>query len=53
MKMLTTHPVSHIESESDDEQTTDFLNSLLDLVRDDAAPLYFACFSGWRSDRSR
>ena len=34
-------PVSHIESESDYEQTTAFLNSLLDIVRDDSAhPLY-------------
>lgn len=34
-------PVSHIESESDYEQTTAFLNSLLDIVRDDAGhPLY-------------
>jgi HTH-type transcriptional regulator/antitoxin HigA len=34
-------PVSHIESESDYEQTTTFLNSLLDIVRDDADhPLY-------------
>ncbi len=34
-------PVSHIESESDYDQTTSFLNNLLDLVRDDAGhPLY-------------
>lgn len=34
-------PVSHIESESDYEQATNFLNSLLDIVRDDTAhPLY-------------
>ena len=34
-------PVSHIESESDYDQTTSFLNNLLDLVRDDADhPLY-------------
>lgn len=34
-------PVSHIESESDYEQATAFLNSLLDIVRDDSGhPLY-------------
>jgi len=34
-------PVSHIESEADYEQATTLLNSLLDLVRDDAGhPLY-------------
>ncbi|AUB81265.1 transcriptional regulator, XRE family protein [Candidatus Thiodictyon syntrophicum] len=34
-------PVSHIESESDYDRTTAFLNNLLDLVRDDAGhPLY-------------
>jgi HTH-type transcriptional regulator / antitoxin HigA len=34
-------PVSHIESESDYDQATSFLNNLLDLVRDDAGhPLY-------------
>lgn len=34
-------PVSHIESESDYEQTMAFLNSLLDIVRDDTRhPLY-------------
>jgi len=30
-------PVSHIESEGDYEQTATFLNSLLDVVRDDAS----------------
>jgi len=34
-------PVSHIESESDYEQATALLNSLLDIVLDDAShPLY-------------
>ena len=34
-------PLSHIESKNDYEQATEFLNSLLDIVRDDAAhPLY-------------
>lgn len=34
-------PLSHIESESDYEQATDLLNSLLDIVLDDAShPLY-------------
>jgi len=34
-------PVSHIESESDYEQATTLLNSLLDIVLDDAShPLY-------------
>jgi len=34
-------PVAHIESESDYEQATSLLNSLLDIVRDDAShPLY-------------
>ncbi len=34
-------PIAHIESEADYEQTTTLLNSLLDLVRDDAKhPLY-------------
>jgi len=34
-------PVSHIESESDYDQTIMLLNSLLDIVRDDAShPLY-------------
>jgi HTH-type transcriptional regulator/antitoxin HigA len=34
-------PVSHIESEASYEQATALLNSLLDLVRDDAKhPLY-------------
>lgn len=34
-------PVSHIESESDYDQTTTLLNTLLDVVRDDAShPLY-------------
>ena len=33
--------IAHIESEADYAQATDLLNSLLDLVRDDAAhPLY-------------
>jgi HTH-type transcriptional regulator/antitoxin HigA len=39
--LRATAPVAHIESESDYEQATEFLNSLLDIVRDDAAhPLY-------------
>ncbi len=39
--LRATAPVSHIESESDYEQATEFLNKLLDIVRDDAAhPLY-------------
>ncbi len=39
--LRATAPVSHIESESDYEQATEFLNNLLDIVRDDAAhPLY-------------
>jgi len=39
--LRATAPVSHIESESDYEQATDFLNKLLDIVRDDVAhPLY-------------
>jgi HTH-type transcriptional regulator/antitoxin HigA len=34
-------PISHIESEEDYEQATALLNSLLDIVRDDANhPLY-------------
>lgn len=34
-------PIFHIESESDYEQATEFLNSLLDIVRDDDThPLY-------------
>lgn len=34
-------PLSHIESESDYMQATAFLNSVLDIVRDDAGhPLY-------------
>ena len=34
-------PISHIESELDYERATAFLNSLLDVVRDDARhPLY-------------
>ncbi|MDP2761518.1 MAG: hypothetical protein Q8O64_14210 [Sideroxyarcus sp.] len=34
-------PVSHIETESDYEQMTTLLNTLLDIVRDDAShPLY-------------
>ena len=34
-------PVSHIESESDYDQTAMLLNALLDIVRDDAShPLY-------------
>lgn len=34
-------PLSHIESESDYEQATNLLNSLLDVVLDDAShPLY-------------
>jgi len=33
--------LSHIESKNDYERATEFLNSLLDIVRDDAAhPLY-------------
>lgn len=39
--LRATAPISHIESDSDYEQATEFLNSLLDIVRDDAAhPLY-------------
>lgn len=39
--LRATAPLSHIESEDDYVQTTEFLNSLLDIVRDDAAhPLY-------------
>ena len=39
--LSATAPVAHIESESDYQQATEFLNSLLDIVRDDAAhPLY-------------
>jgi HTH-type transcriptional regulator/antitoxin HigA len=39
--LRATAPVTHIESESDYQQATEFLNSLLDIVRDDAAhPLY-------------
>lgn len=39
--LRATAPVSHIECESDYEQATEFLNSLLDIVRDDAGhPLY-------------
>lgn len=39
--LRATAPVSHIESESDYEQATVFLNHLLDIVRDDAThPLY-------------
>ena len=38
---MTVAPVSHIESESDYEQATALLNSLLDIVLDDAShPLY-------------
>jgi HTH-type transcriptional regulator/antitoxin HigA len=34
-------PVAHIESEADYDQTTTLLNTLLDIVRDDAShPLY-------------
>jgi HTH-type transcriptional regulator/antitoxin HigA len=34
-------PLAHIDSETDYEETTAFLNSLLDIVRDDADhPLY-------------
>ncbi len=34
-------PVAHIESDSEYRQATEFLNGLLDIVRDDAAhPLY-------------
>jgi HTH-type transcriptional regulator/antitoxin HigA len=34
-------PLSHIDSKADYEETTAFLNSLLDIVRDDANhPLY-------------
>lgn len=39
--LRATAPVSPIESESDYEQATEFLNKLLDIVRDDVAhPLY-------------
>ena len=39
--LRATAPLSHIESKNDYEQATEFLNSLLDIVRDDAAhPLY-------------
>lgn len=39
--LRATAPVSHIESESDYELATKFLNSLLDIVRDDSNhPLY-------------
>lgn len=39
--LSATAPVAHIESESNYQQATEFLNSLLDIVRDDAAhPLY-------------
>ena len=39
--LRTAAPVSHIESESDYEQTTALLNNLLDIVLDDAShPLY-------------
>lgn len=39
--LRATAPLSHIESEDDYEQATEFLNGLLDIVRDDAAhPLY-------------
>ena len=39
--LRATAPTSHIESESDYERPTEFLNNLLDIVRDDAAhPLY-------------
>jgi len=34
-------PINHIESEQDYEQATEFLNNLLDIVRDDSThPLY-------------
>lgn len=40
-ELRATAPVSHIESESDYEEATEFLNNLLDTVRDDAShPLY-------------
>jgi len=39
--LRATAPVSHIESDSDYEQVIEFLNNLLDIVRDDSAhPLY-------------
>ena len=39
--LRATAPVSHIESDSDYEQAIEFLNNLLDVVRDDSAhPLY-------------
>lgn len=39
--LIATAPVFHIESESDYERATEFLNNLLDTVRDDAShPLY-------------
>lgn len=39
--LRATAPISHIESESDYELATKFLNNLLDVVRDDAThPLY-------------
>jgi HTH-type transcriptional regulator/antitoxin HigA len=39
--LRATAPLSHIESVNDYEQATEFLNSLLDIVRDDAEhPLY-------------
>jgi HTH-type transcriptional regulator/antitoxin HigA len=39
--LKATAPVFHIESENDYERVTEFLNNLLDIVRDDAShPLY-------------
>ena len=39
--LRATAPIFHIESESDYEQATKFLNNLLDIVRDNADhPLY-------------
>ena len=39
--LRATAPISHIESESDYQQATEFMNNLLDIVRDDAThPLY-------------
>jgi len=38
-------PVSHIESEADYEQATALLNSLLDIVRDDAGHSLYSLVS--------
>ena len=39
--LSATSPVAHIETERDYQQATEFLNNLLDIVRDDAEhPLY-------------